>query len=183
MSAAGGRPAPSLPPPLRAPRHLDTMTVRLKVGSTSWITWSHSELAHSTDDCCRNRISLLGKGVVGERCAAPRGLCCAPWMQRMQAQLYWKQACSGSGLRPLPRPLSPPPHLCDGAACWRTMRMMSSGVESASPLRAFRMKPGVSMIVRLAQYAYLDWETRRGSWLSQLQAGVVGGGRGRAAAA
>jgi hypothetical protein len=26
-------------------------------------------------------------------------------------------------------------YLWEGAACWRTIRMMSSGVESASPLR------------------------------------------------
>ena len=81
-----------------AQAHLATITVRLNVGSTSCTTCSHSELAHSTDDCCRNRISL------------------------------W-----------------------DGAACCRTMRMMSSGVESASPFRALRMNPGVSIIVRLAQ--------------------------------
>ena len=75
-------PSPSLTP---AAAHLATITVRLKVGSTSCTTCSHKELAHSTDDCCRNTISR-----------------------------------------------------CEGAACCRTMRMMSSGVESASPLRACR---------------------------------------------
>lgn len=33
------------------------------------------------------------------------------------------------------------PHLCAGCACALTMARMSSGVRSASPLRALRMKP------------------------------------------
>jgi hypothetical protein len=34
------------------------LTVRWKVGSTSCTTLSHKELAHSTELCCRNRMSL-----------------------------------------------------------------------------------------------------------------------------
>lgn len=35
------------------------------------------------------------------------------------------------------------------------MAMISSGVLSLSPDLAFRMNPGVSMIVKFGQYAYL----------------------------
>lgn len=40
---------------------------------------------------------------------------------------------------------------CGGAACALTIFRIAAGVSSGSPRRALRMKPGVSMIVRLAQ--------------------------------
>lgn len=112
------------------------MTVRLKVGSTSWMTRSHSELAHSTDDCCRNRISLEGQQAGGKEAGSPR------FTHIAAERGAWRARGPGACARP---------NLWEGAACWRTIRMMSSGVESASPLRPLRMKPGVSMMVRLAQ--------------------------------
>ncbi len=56
------------------------------------------------------------------------------------------------------------PHLCDGEAWALTIDMISSGVLSSSPVFALRMKPGVSMMVRFGQYAYLPCNDR--SWAS-----------------
>lgn len=39
------------------------LTVRWYCGSNSCTTCIHRELAHSTDDCCRNRISLQDRQV------------------------------------------------------------------------------------------------------------------------
>ena len=94
------------------------------------MTCSHSELAHSTDDCCRNRISLRGHVVVRvvERQAFGEG------QRALAQQARERSLVLGSSVRDLCAPA--PTHLCEGAACCRTIRIMSSGVESASPLRA-----------------------------------------------
>jgi hypothetical protein len=55
--------------------------VRWKVGSTSWTTFSHKELAHSTLLCWRNRISLWETCTVGKH----------------QALLSLSQVCHGDG--------------------------------------------------------------------------------------
>jgi hypothetical protein len=103
------------------------LTVRLKWGSTSCTTCIHREDAHSTLLCCRNRINLQGD----DRESVHQ---CAPCI--CETSHPFTEVCQWMWVHHDVSKTQSLAYLCAGAACALTMRMMSSGVLSASPFLA-----------------------------------------------